>query len=154
MKSTLDYIEEKWGTLQNRVAQCNARGFLDLARYCEDIVAQIFNILYGISLVNLNHRKSRFPVVDLGDPAQGVYLQVTTLQSHQCRKIATTAARFSQRYAGNRLILFFCVYQTQSAIHPRLGRGYFGAGQRRPDSKDPRRRSSGAGSDPRPAASC
>ena len=64
MKSTLDYIEEKWGTLQNRVAQCNSRGFLDLAWYCEDIVAQIFNILYGISLVNLNHRKSRFPVVD------------------------------------------------------------------------------------------
>ena len=95
MKSTLDYIEEKWETLQNRdfsgedlqkiqAEQCRfvSCGFLDLARYCEDIVAQIFNILYGISLVNLNHRKSRFPVVDLGAPAQGVSLQVTNLQSH------------------------------------------------------------------------
>lgn len=89
------------------MAQNNARGFLDLARYCEDIVGQIFNILYGFSLRNLNRQEANFPIVDLGDPAQGVYVQVTALQSHQRQKIAETTTGFLAKRAGNKLFIFF-----------------------------------------------
>lgn len=107
MKSTFTAIEEKWAALQNRVAHSNALGFLDLAQYCEDIVGRIFNILYGLSLKNLNRQAVHYPIVDLGDPSRGVYLQVTTASSHQQWKVLRTADRFLSQYSGNRLILFF-----------------------------------------------
>nr|WP_325305051.1 SMEK domain-containing protein [uncultured Dysosmobacter sp.] len=78
MKSTFDHISEKWELLKRRVSQHNAHGLTDLAQHCEDIVGQIFHILYDLSLQNLNRQTPHFPSVDLVDPARGIYLQVTT----------------------------------------------------------------------------
>lgn len=105
--STVSCIIEKWRALQRHVAKNNKEGFLDLARYCEDIIGKTFNILRGLQLVNLNRQISRVPLIDLADEDRGVYIQVTTLQSNQKEKVTETATRFAQKYAGKSLTIFF-----------------------------------------------
>ena len=106
MKSTFDHISEKWELLKRRVSQHNAHGLTDLAQHCEDIVGQIFHILYDLSLQNLNRQTPHFPSVDLPDSARGIYLQVTTQQSHLPEKIRRTADSFFNGHPQDTLLIF------------------------------------------------
>jgi hypothetical protein len=55
----------------------------DLNRYLEDFFKDIFNIVYGYKLINLNEERSNNPGLDLGDESAKVAFQITSTKTSE-----------------------------------------------------------------------
>ncbi len=56
---------------------------------CENIFKEVFNVLYGLNLVNANEIKPNYPAVDLIDKSKSICYQITTQQNVR-KKVSDT----------------------------------------------------------------
>lgn len=63
--------------LNNQMSLRSKLGLLDLNKFSEDFVKEILNVIYGLSLVNLNSTRSNEPGLDLGDERSKIAYQIT-----------------------------------------------------------------------------
>lgn len=86
-----DYIEEKLNVLSYRV---NARGklnILDLNLHCENFYLELLNLIYGLSLQNLNTVRQNVEGIDLIDDVNKLIVQVSSTSTKQ--KIESTLSK-------------------------------------------------------------
>lgn len=97
--SQIQEIERFFHKLSNHTKESNAQGLHDVSRRCEALFCAILNVLHGWNLMNLNELVSNHPVIDLGDQANQVGVQVTT-RMDSARKNAATIENFDKEYPG------------------------------------------------------
>lgn len=72
-----NYIEEKLNTLSYRIKIRGKINLLDLNIYSEGFFADLFNLIYGYSLINLNTITQNAGGIDLVDDHNKIVMQVT-----------------------------------------------------------------------------
>jgi hypothetical protein len=73
----LDFIVRSLSALQSEVASQAKLGRTNLNKDCENLVKELFNRIYKLSLENLNE-KSNFPGLDIGDKTKRIAYQITS----------------------------------------------------------------------------
>lgn len=74
----VDEIQTYLSILQYKVDLANNIGKTDINIGCEDFFCKLLNLLYGLSLTNLNKLHVNFPAIDLGDDSTRICFQVTS----------------------------------------------------------------------------
>lgn len=94
MKSELMYktISDELAKIKNLIDVDNNINLNDRNIFLEDIIANILNIIYDLSLLNTNLNISNYPSIDLKDEKSKVAVQVTTNVNHS--KIQNTLNSF------------------------------------------------------------
>ena len=92
----LKYIEKSFDDICSHLKKSNDLGCFNMARKCEDLFCQLFNIIMDWNLLNLNTIKKNHPAVDLGDGDKKISMQVTTRQDKQkkVKEILDTFKRY------------------------------------------------------------
>ncbi len=85
----------------------NTNGSFDINKYCEDFIAELLNLVFGLELENLNLLSMNFPTVDLADDDACICFQVTS--SRGAKKIRDTLDKFKEKklYKKYQSIRFF-----------------------------------------------
>ncbi len=73
-----NYIEEKLNILAYRIENRGKINMLDLNIHSETFFADLFNIMFGFSLVNLNSKEQNIEGIDLIDSKNKVVIQVSS----------------------------------------------------------------------------
>lgn len=108
-KKLLDEIGEFLSFLKTRIKISNKISFYDINISCEDLIKDLFNLIYTAEFKNINIDTSRdFPAIDLGDVNQSVAIQVTSQTG--TTKIRETIKAFKknelyQEYSRLRFVL-------------------------------------------------
>ena len=91
----------------------NSINLLDKNIFLEDIMANILNVIYDISLVNTNFSISNYPSIDLKDEINQVAVQVTT-NVNGSKVQDTLDTFFKKKYDKNFNRLFIMVFDNTS----------------------------------------
>ncbi|NRB10395.1 MAG: SMEK domain-containing protein [Rickettsiaceae bacterium] len=97
------------GTLKQRVDFSQTLGMLDGCIACEKLFMGVFNMVYNLSLENLNLFESNYPAIDLGDKVSGVCYQITL--ENKLSKIKDTRAKYykyniDKKYPNLKIFIF------------------------------------------------
>lgn len=94
-----DYIEGKLNSFAYRIESRGKLNILDLNIHAETFYAQLFNLLFGWDLVNVNQFDSNAEAVDLMDSARKLLAQVSSVATKQ--KIADSLRKNLSAYADH-----------------------------------------------------
>ena len=83
-----NYIEEKLHTLAFRINSRGKLNILDLNAYSEDFYLNLFNVLYGWNLENLNKISQNVEAIDLIDHSEKIMVQVSATSTKQKIELA------------------------------------------------------------------
>lgn len=98
-----NYIENKLSTLSYRIKVRGKINLLDLNIYSESFFADLFNLIYGYSLVNINLFTQNADGIDLVDDKNKIVMQVTSTNTKE--KVEHSLSREGMReYRGYRFI--------------------------------------------------
>lgn len=102
-------INDHIAVLHLKVKQKGDAGLHDDKIMCENIFKDLFNIIYDLSLQNLNTEGANHPAIDLGDTSKGICYQITFNNSAQ--KIKDTKHqynkhKFNEVYSELRIFIF------------------------------------------------
>lgn len=78
-----------WGA---QIKASNCLNFYDINKVAEDLAMILLNEIYDLQLENLNHEKSNYPGIDLGDKKNKIGFQITAQKDS--RKIKTSIDKF------------------------------------------------------------
>lgn len=111
-------IAEKLDRFRHRLSRQNRQGLYDLARYAEDLVCRLLNLVFGWELINLNDKQPNCPVIDLADRRRGICVQVTTVAG-RC-KAADTLKLLEKHHPmrWNRVLLFCLLGKPKRSSKP------------------------------------
>lgn len=99
------YIEERFYVLQKRVIMNSKLNVLHLNIIAEDFYRELFNIIYGYQLINLNVKNKNAAAIDLIDEDHQIMIQVTSTVSKQ--KIESTLSKNSMKDKYKNYHLYF-----------------------------------------------
>lgn len=110
----INYIMEKISYWSSYIKLCNKESYTDINHISEGFVQQLLNIIYDVSLVNLNNVHVNYPGLDLGDLEKGIGIQVTSRRDSKkieetYKKIFSTRNKDGGKIIGqifNKQILF------------------------------------------------
>ena len=92
-------IVDELSSVANQIATRSKLGLLDLNVFSENFFRDIFRLLYGWNLENLNESRSNEPGLDLGDKASKVAIQVTSRSD--VTKVHGTLKKITVAQAGD-----------------------------------------------------
>lgn len=98
-----NYIEEKLEVLARRIEKRGKINLLDLNIYSETFFAELMNLLFGLTLVNMNILKQNVEGIDLVDVNHKVVAQVSSTCTKQKIEGSLNKDIF-RRYSGYRFI--------------------------------------------------
>lgn len=98
-----NYIEEKLEVLARRIEKRGKINLLDLNIYSETFFAELMNLLFGLTLVNMNILKQNVEGIDLVDVNHKVVVQVSSTCTKQKIEGSLNKDIF-RRYSGYRFI--------------------------------------------------
>lgn len=78
-----NYIEEKLNLLSYRINSRGRFNILDFNLHCENFYMDLINLIYGLSLKNLNSIDQNFEGIDLIDDCNEVIIQVSATSTKQ-----------------------------------------------------------------------
>jgi hypothetical protein len=93
-----NYIEEKLSTLAYRIEMRGGLNLLELNIHSEHFYLQLFNLLFGWQLENLNNIKSNAAGIDLIDNSNKLIVQVSSTATKQ--KIESALSKNLSAYKG------------------------------------------------------
>lgn len=91
----IDIICNRLMQIERLVELLNSAGKYDINHVAEDYFCELFNIIYGINLKNLNAIKEFYPGIDLADKNEKLSVQVTS--SRKRSKINYTIKNFIEK---------------------------------------------------------
>ncbi len=115
MKSELMYktISDELAKIKNLIDADNNINLNDRNIFLEDIIVNILNIIYDLSLLNTNLNISNYPSIDLKDEKSKVAVQVTTNVNHS--KIQNTLNSFLENnYNKKYSTLYIVVFENHN----------------------------------------
>lgn len=77
----IEIIIKNLNILRSEITSKSNLGLLNLNTHCENLIRDILNITYDLSLSNLNDKTSNFPGIDLGDFQNKVAYQITSTKT-------------------------------------------------------------------------
>lgn len=94
-------IRERLSVLATQIKLSNDHNLQDVNVYAEDFIGELFNLIWGYSLVNLNtyEEDSSIPGIDLGDKTNQVAIQVTSTATRE--KIVSTKQKFEKYHLSS-----------------------------------------------------
>lgn len=95
-----DFVEEKLSALAFRIGVRGRVNVLNLNVHAESFYAQLFNEVFGLSLVNANAYDQNVAAVDLVDTSNKIIIQVSSTATKQ--KIKSALSKDLSAYAGYR----------------------------------------------------
>lgn len=108
-----DYISKKIALLNSEVNASNSLNLHDKSIFLEDIIANLLNALYDISLKNTNFNLCNYPSIDLADNNSRIAVQVTTDVGRS--KIQNTLNKFFENKLDKNFdSLYIVVFNTHS----------------------------------------
>lgn len=102
-----DYITKKLALLNSEVNASNSLNLHDRSIFLEDIIANLLNIIYDISLKNTNFEICNYPSIDLADTNSRIAVQVTTDVGRN--KIQNTLNNFFEKNLDEKFDSLFIV---------------------------------------------
>lgn len=93
-----DFVEEKLSVLAVRVGVRGRLNVLNLNVHAENFYVQLFNEVFGLSLVNANAYEQNVAAVDLVDTSNKIIVQVSSTTTKQ--KIESSLSKDLSAYAG------------------------------------------------------
>lgn len=115
MKSELMYktISDELAKIKNLIDVDNNINLNDRNIFLEDIIANILNIIYELSLLNTNLDISNYPSIDLKDEKSKVAVQVTTNVNH-CKIQNTLNSFLEKEYNEKYATLYIVVFENHN----------------------------------------
>ena len=90
VKKILDILS----AYKSKISMYNKSNRFDFNKDCEDIFLKVLNILYNLSLKNMNNNKNNYPGIDLGDKENRICYQITS--DNSLEKIRKTGEKFNK----------------------------------------------------------
>lgn len=109
-----NYIEEKMSVLSYRIKLRGKMNVLDLNIYSESFFADLFNLLYGFSLVNLNIFDQNADGVDLVDENNKIVMQVSATNTKE--KVDHSLSRKDMKKYSNYRFVFVLIAGDGNAL--------------------------------------